>query len=213
MTTHPPRSAADYLPSEEPYTLPVLSRAAARCRGCDLYRGATQTVFGEGPADARLMLVGEGPGETEDRQGRPFVGRAGALLTRVLQEVGVERERVYITNVVKHFPHEGERGRRRPRKPRVGEVRACLPWLEAELALVRPMVLVCLGATAAQAILGRDFRLTQQRGQMIATDWAPWTMATLHPAALLRMPPDRKDEALAQFKTDLTRAAQQAREG
>src|SRR5690606_17631105 len=103
------------------------SRAATRCRGCDLYRGATQTVFGEGPADARLMLVGEGPGETEDRQGRPFVGRAGALLIRALQEVGVERERVYITNVVKHFPHEGERGRRRPRKPRVGEVRACLP--------------------------------------------------------------------------------------
>jgi DNA polymerase len=166
--------------------LPELRAAAARCEGCDLYRHASQTVFGRGPADARIVLVGEQAGDQEDRQGAPFVGPAGEVFDRALGEVGLARERLYVTNVVKHFKFE-ERGRRRIHQtPRAAEINACRPWLEAELAVIRPQTLVCLGATAARALLGADFRIMQQRGRWLESRWAPRTMATLHPSAVLR---------------------------
>lgn len=164
----------------------ALRQAATRCTGCDLFRHATQTVFGRGPADARVVLVGEMPGDQEDVQGAPFVGPAGQVLDRALGEAGLDRDRLYVTNAVKHFKFV-ERGRRRIHQtPRLGEVAACRPWLEAELSVIRPDVLVCLGATAARAVIGPDFRLMQQRGRFLATRWAPETMATIHPSAVLR---------------------------
>jgi uracil-DNA glycosylase len=163
---------------------------AARCRNCDLWKHATQTVFGEGPAPAGLMLVGEQPGDQEDLAGRPFVGPAGAVLDRALEAAGIERSTAYVTGVVKHFKWErGARGQRRiHKKAGTLEIAACRPWLEAELTFVRPRVVVCLGATAAQALLGRSFRLTQHRGEAIVSDWAPTVLATIHPAAVLRAP-------------------------
>jgi uracil-DNA glycosylase family protein len=163
-----------------------LREAAQRCTGCELYRHATQMVFGRGPADARIVLVGEQPGDQEDLKGAPFVGPAGEVLDRALTEVGLDRERLYVTNAVKHFKFE-LRGRRRIHQtPRLGEVTACRPWLEAELALIQPATLVCLGATACRALLGPDFRLMKERGRVFATRWAPRTVATLHPSAVLR---------------------------
>ncbi len=163
-----------------------LRSAAARCQGCDLYRHASQVVFGRGPVDARIVLVGEQPGDQEDRQGAPFVGPAGDVLDRALVEVGLARERLYVTNVVKHFKFI-ERGKRRIHQtPRMAEITACRPWVEAELALVRPQTLVCLGATAARALLGADFRIMKDRGRWLESRWAPKTMATLHPSAVLR---------------------------
>ena len=163
-----------------------LRTAAARCTGCDLYRHATQTVFGRGPADSRIVFVGEQPGDQEDRHGAPFVGPAGEVFDRALAEVGLDREQVYVTNAVKHFKFE-ERGKRRIHQtPRATELAACRPWLEAELTAIHPDILVCLGATAARAIFGDTFRITKDRGCFAATRWAPKTIATYHPSAVLR---------------------------
>ncbi len=163
-----------------------LQAAAARCTGCDLYRQATRTVFGRGPADARIVLVGEQPGDQEDLQGAPFVGPAGEVLDRALAEAGLARERLYVTNAVKHFKFVPRGQRRIHQTPRLSEIVACRPWLEAELALIKPAIAVCLGATAARAVFGPDFRLMQERGRFLATRWAPRTLATLHPSAVLR---------------------------
>jgi len=167
-------------------TLDELRAAGTRCQGCELHRHATQMVFGRGPADARIVLVGEQPGDREDLEGAPFVGPAGEVLDRALAEVGIERQRVYVTNAVKHFSFV-QRGKRRIHQtPRASELAACRPWLEAELELIRPAILGALGATAARAIFGPGFRLLRQRGQFIATRWSPRTIATLHPSAVLR---------------------------
>ena len=185
-------SAAEFIP-ERP-TLPRLREAAAGCRGCDLWRGPIQTVFGEGPADARVMLVGEIPGDREDREGRPFVGPAGRELDRALEAAGIVREDVYVTNAVKHFKFE-ERGKRRIHQtPKKGEVDACMPWLDTEIRLVGPEALVALGATAAKALLGPGFRLTHHRGELLDSELAPIVAATIHPSAIVR---NRDDEARA----------------
>jgi DNA polymerase len=183
-------------------------RAAARaCTGCELYRRATQLVFGRGAADARLVLVGEQPGDQEDLRGAPFVGPAGELLDRALGEAGLDRGRLYVTNAVKHFKFV-ERGKRRIHQtPSLAEVAACRPWLEAELALIRPTTLVCLGATAARAIFGPDFRLLQQRGRFLDSRWTPRTLATLHPSAVLRGPDEGEQARLYRMLADDLRLA------
>jgi uracil-DNA glycosylase len=185
-------------------TLPVLRQAAKSCKACDLWKLGTQTVFGEGPARARVMFVGEQPGDSEDRAGHPFVGPAGRLLDEALADVGIERSEVYVTNVVKHFKWEAaQRGKRRiHKKPRQSEIQACRPWLDAELQVVKPEVLVCLGASAAQALLGKDFRVTRDRGTLIKSDLAPYVMATTHPASILRAPDSAARE---QGRRDLVR--------
>jgi uracil-DNA glycosylase family protein len=176
--------ARAFLP-ENP-TLPRLREAAAGCRGCRLWQGATQTVFGEGLKKARIMLVGEMPGDREDREGRPFVGPAGRELDRALEAAGIERGDLYVTNAVKHFKFE-ERGKRRIHQtPRKGEIDACAPWLDTEIKLIRPVGLVALGATAAKALFGSQFRLTQHRGELIESALAPVAAATIHPAAIVR---------------------------
>src|SRR3954452_23737756 len=190
-------------------SLSKLREAAAGCRGCDLWRGATQTVFSEGSSRARLMLVGEMPGDQEDRQGKPFVGPAGRELDRALEEAGIERGDAYVTNVVKHFKFE-ERGKRRIHQtPRKGEIDACTPWLDTEIKLIRPAALVALGATAARALFGPSFRLTQHRGELVETDLAPVVAATIHPSAIVRQ---RDDEARhaerAAFVADLRMVAE-----
>ena len=169
-------------------SLPDLRRAAAACQACDLWKTATQTVFGEGNSDAGIMFVGEQPGDAEDLAGRPFVGPAGKLLNDALLEAGIDRSEVYVTNVVKHFKWTpAERGKRRIHKnPRASEIQACRPWLDAEIQLVGPRILVCLGATAARSLLCRDFRVTQRRGQIVQSPLAPKVMATVHPSSILR---------------------------
>jgi DNA polymerase len=170
-------------------SLATLRRQAADCRACDLYRNATQTVFGEGSVEAEVMLVGEQPGDREDIEGHPFVGPAGRVLDEALDEAGLDREQIYVTNAVKHFKWKARGKRRIHDKPSLAEVAACRPWLDAELALVQPKVLVPLGATAAQALLGRSFRVTQQRGRPIeGTGLAPYVVATVHPSSILRAP-------------------------
>jgi uracil-DNA glycosylase len=176
-------SAAAYLP-ERP-TLPRLREAAAGCRACPLWQTGTQTVFGEGPA-AEVMLVGEQPGDQEDKQGHPFVGPAGRVLDEALELAEIDRERAYLTNAVKHFKWEARGKRRIHAKPTWSEQMACKPWLEAELAVVRPRVLVCLGATAAQSLLGKQFRVTKERGRWLESDLAEYVTATIHPSAILR---------------------------
>jgi uracil-DNA glycosylase len=196
-------SAADYLP--ERTTLPALREAAAGCRGCDLYRDATQTVFGEGPREARIVMVGEQPGDKEDLAGRPFVGPAGGLLDRAIEEAALARDDVYITNVVKHFRFVLRGKRRIHKKPGMEHIRACTPWLEAELDWVGPEVLVLLGATAAQAFLGRSFRVTQQRGTFVESPLAPLVTATIHPSSILRADTEEdRRVAFAGFVQDLT---------
>jgi uracil-DNA glycosylase family protein len=177
-------TASAFLPPK--HDLKSLAAAAKMCEGCPLYENATQTVFGEGPARAHAMFVGEQPGDLEDRQGKPFIGPAGRMFDQMLGEVGIERERVYVTNAVKHFKWEPRGKRRLHSKPNSREIFACRPWLEAELEAIKPEVLVLLGATAAQSLLGMQFRITKQRGQPIESDFAPWTMATYHPSAVLR---------------------------
>jgi DNA polymerase len=177
-------SAEPFVPRGAP--LDELRAAGAGCRGCDLYRQATQMVFGRGPADARIVLIGEQPGDQEDLRGAPFVGPAGEVLDRALAEAGIDRQRVYVTNAVKHFKFELRGKRRIHQTPRLPEITACRPWLEAELEIVRPAVLGALGATAARAIFGPDFRLLKQRGQFLPTRWAARTLATIHPSAVLR---------------------------
>ncbi|MEU9691810.1 UdgX family uracil-DNA binding protein [Amycolatopsis japonica] len=187
--------------------LSELRSAASGCRGCDLYRDATQTVFGEGPRAAEIMVVGEQPGDQEDRQGAPFVGPAGRLLDRALDEAGFDRRKIYVTNAVKHFKFKrDERGKRRIHKtPSKTEIVACRPWLHAELAAVHPELLIFLGATAAKALLGDDFRITRSRGERIdLAEFATTAVATVHPSAVLRAP-DR-DEAYQAFVADLVAA-------
>jgi uracil-DNA glycosylase len=202
----PPDGARRFIPPRP--TLTGLRKAAASCTGCDLYKHATQTVFGAGPANARIMLVGEQPGDVEDREGLPFVGPAGRLLDRALAEAGIDRARVYLTNAVKHFKWVQRGKRRLHSKPGASEIVACYPWLEAEIAALKPAVIVCLGATAAQALLGRDFRVTARRGELIDSPLAPHVMATVHPSSLLRAP-DAKTRAaeFARLVAELRRIA------
>jgi DNA polymerase len=185
-------------------TLARLVAAAARCRACPLWARATQTVFGEGPSGARVVLVGEQPGSEEDREGRPFVGPAGRLLDRALGEAGIERREVYVTNVVKHFKWEPRGKRRIHQKPTAREIAACRPWLEAELRVLRPTVLVCLGATAAQALLGPRFRVSTERGRLVDSPLAPFVLATVHPSSVLRAPDEAtRRRELERFVVDL----------
>jgi len=188
--------------------LAELREAAAGCRACELWERGTQTVFGEGPAPAAIMLVGEQPGHEEDLAGRPFVGPAGRLLDRALEAAGLDRKTVYVTNVVKHFNWEPRGKWRIHKKPTAWHVRACRPWILSELAAVQPRALVCLGATAAQALLGRNVRITESRGRMIPSSLAPYAVATLHPSAVLRAP-DEAARALAMQRLvdDLTTVA------
>jgi uracil-DNA glycosylase family protein len=205
----PTGGAWDLIP-ERP-TLPALRDASKGCTACPLWRNATQTVFGEGTSGSDVMLVGEQPGDREDVEGRPFVGPAGKLLDRALEEAGIDRRKVYVTNVVKHFKWTpAPRGKRRiHKKPNAEEISACRPWLETEIGVVKPKVVVCLGATAAQALLGRQFRVSQQRGQFVeGTDLAPLVTATVHPSSILRAPDEesRRDEMVA-FVADLAGVA------
>jgi uracil-DNA glycosylase len=182
--------------------------AARGCKACDLYKRGTQTVFGEGPKRATVMLVGEQPGDAEDLAGHPFVGPAGRLLDTALEEAGIDRGLVYITNVVKHFKWEPRGKRRIHAKPNAAEITACRPWLETEIALVKPRVLVCLGATAAQALLGKAFRVSRQRGEFVASPLAPRVTATVHPSSILRAPDDAaRREEMARFVEDLKKVA------
>jgi uracil-DNA glycosylase len=198
--------AAPFVPPNA--SLTKLRAAIPDCKGCDLYKFATQPVFGEGPAKARILLIGEQPGDQEDRAGRPFVGPAGEILDRALHEAGIERKEVYVTNAVKHFAFE-ERGKRRiHRTPRLSEVTACRPWMEAEIADISPEILVCLGATAAKAIFGAQFRLTEQRGKFLETHFAAKTLATYHPSAILRGDtPEARDALYKMLVADLKLAA------
>ena len=207
MSEPEPNDATPFLPERR--TLTALREAAAGCRGCHLWRNATQTVFGEGLRRSRAMFVGEQPGDREDRAGQPFVGPAGRELDRGLEAAGIERSEVYVTNVVKHFAFE-ERGRRRMhRTPKRFEVEACKPWLEEELAVLRPEVLVLLGATAGKALLGSSFRVTKARGEPIDSDLAPLVTATIHPSAILRGPDDASRAAEREaFAEDLRVVAQ-----
>jgi uracil-DNA glycosylase family protein len=198
----PPRSAADFLPKRR--SLASLRSAARVCRGCDLYARATQTVFGKGPRSARVVLVGEQPGNDEDVAGEPFIGPAGRLLDEALRAAGIDRGDAYVTNVVKHFKWEPRGKRRLHSKPSAREVAACSPWLGEELALLRPEVLVCLGATAAQALFGRQFRLMQHRGEVLPSLLAKHAVATAHPSSVLRQPdPAGRKAALAALVADL----------
>src|SRR5690242_19977657 len=188
MKAVPQRSALDFFPGK--ITFHSLKDAATDCKGCGLYKVGTQTVFGEGKVPSELMFVGEVPGDYEDLEGRPFVGPAGKLFDKALEEAGIDRKQTYVTNVVKHFKWEPRGKRRIHKKPNSMEIAACRPWLEAELAVVKPDVIVALGATAAQALLGPQFRVTKQRGEFIPSTLAPYVMATVHPSSILRAPDD-----------------------
>jgi DNA polymerase len=197
-----PGSAEPFVPPRP--TLRTARLAAAGCRGCNLWRHATQTVFGEGPADIAVMFIGEQPGDAEDLAGRPFVGPAGRLFDRALEAVDLARDRVYVTNVVKHFKWEPRGKRRIHAKPRISEIRACRPWLDTELALVKPHAIVCLGATAAQALLGSGFKVSAQRGKFVDSSLAPLVMATVHPSSVLRSRTDEdRRRAMEEFVADL----------
>jgi uracil-DNA glycosylase family protein len=202
-------TAAKFIPPRP--TLSKLRDASQECRGCWLFSLGTQTVFGEGPRQADVMLVGEQPGDQEDRAGRPFVGPAGKLLDRGLEQAAIDRTQVYVTNAVKHFKWErgGRGGRRIHKKPNDAEIRACRPWLDAEIALVKPRVIVALGATAAQALLGKQFRVTRDRGKAIASPLADAVVATVHPSSVLRAPDEEtRARAEREFFADLEKAAE-----
>ena len=209
----PSPTASAFLPLD--ITLSSLRDAASHCRGCDLYKRATQTVFGEGARRASILFVGEQPGDKEDLAGRPFVGPAGRILDQALAEAGIARSEVYVTNAVKHFSWEpDERGKRRiQKKPRYSEIQACRPWLDAEIAVTKPYAVVCLGSTAAQALLGKTFRVTRQRGVFVRSDLAPFVIATVHPSAILREPDGRaRREQMQAFVRDLTLVAEKIRQ-
>jgi DNA polymerase len=204
-------SARDFMPDGA--ALPVLRDAVQHCQGCGLYAFATQAVFGEGPRKAAVMLVGEQPGDKEDVAGAPFVGPAGQLLDRALVAAGIDRPTVYVTNIVKHFKWKRTGhlpGKRRLHdKPNAYEVAACRPWLEAEIARVKPRVVVCLGSTAAQSLLGKAFRVTRQRGEFFESELAPFVTATIHPSAILRAPDEvSREHEYLQFVADLRRVAE-----
>lgn len=204
MSSTPKRSALDHLPATLDH--PSLRKAADKCRGCDLYLNATQAVFGEGSLNPDVMFVGEQPGDEEDLSGHPFVGPAGRLFDKAMADAGIDRGRTYVTNAVKHFKwRPAPRGKRRlHEKPKASEVAACRPWLEAELALVRPAVLVFLGATAAQSLLGRAFRVTQMRGQWLDSELAGRVLATVHPSSVLRAPNSlSREQQYREFVADL----------
>jgi uracil-DNA glycosylase family protein len=189
-------------------TIDRVRDVAAGCKACDLYKRGTQTVFGEGPKRAEIMLVGEQPGDAEDLAGHPFVGPAGKLLDRALEEAGIDRRVVYVTNVVKHFKWEPRGKRRIHAKPNAGEISACRPWLETEIALVKPRVLVCMGATAAQALLGKTFKVSKQRGAFIESSLAPLVTATVHPSSVLRAPDERaRRDEMRRLVADLKKVA------
>lgn len=208
----PARSAADFIPPVP--TLPKLRQAAEHCTGCDLYQRATQTVFGEGAARAKVVFVGEQPGDQEDRQGHPFVGPAGRLLDKALLETGIARNEVYITNAVKHFKWEPQGKRRKHKRPSAGEVSACRPWLASELNAIHPRILVCLGATAAQSVLGKVVRINEARGRFIDTPWAPATVVTIHPSSIFRhREREQQDAEYRQFVEDLTLVRRKLEEG
>jgi uracil-DNA glycosylase len=194
----------------ETSSLVEVRQAANECTACHLYKRATQTVFGEGPNDAAIMLVGEQPGDYEDREGKPFVGPAGKIMGQALEEAGIDRREIYVTNAVKHFKWEPRGKRRIHQKPNSREIAACRPWLEAELRLVKPRLLVCLGATAAQAVFGPSFRVTRERGKVLSSKLAPRALATVHPSSLLRQPDEEsRQREYERFVVDL-RAARRA---
>ncbi len=202
----PTGSAADFLPAR--LSLKSLREASKHCEGCNLYKRATQTVFGRGAAHAKLMLVGEVPGDQEDRRGLPFVGPAGKLLDEAIKSAGLERNEVYLTNAVKHFKWVQRGKRRLHAKPSAREITACRPWLEAEIEVVRPQTIVCLGATAAQSLLGRTFRLTKHLGELLPSPWCRFMVATYHPSSALRAPDSaERDRIRRQIGRDLQLAA------
>ena len=204
-------TAASLVPPRS--TIPVLQKAASTCTACDLWKTATQTVFGEGTSKAMIMIVGEQPGDQEDRVGRPFVGPAGKLLDEALAEVSIDRAAVYVTNVVKHFKWSAaERGKRRiHKKPRQSEIEACSPWLEAELQAVKPKILVCMGATAAQALLGKGFSVTRMHGQTVESPHVRFAIATMHPSSILRaVDAASRQRQMAEFINDLRQVARLA---
>jgi uracil-DNA glycosylase len=187
-----PKSAADFLPTHR--TLKALREAARSYKGCDLYKNATQTVFGEGPPNARVVFIGEQPGDQEDRQGRPFVGPAGRLLDKALADAQIPRGQVYVTNAVKHFKFIWRGKRRLHQKPSIRQVTACRPWLEAEIQVLRPKLLVCMGATAAQSVIDKAVPITQSRGKFLKSDLGPLTFITIHPSAIYRHPEKKEQE-------------------
>ena len=200
------KDTEDFFPDRK--TLPALRAAAADCQACDLYKRGTQTVFGAGTRKAEVLFVGEQPGNDEDPEGEPFVGPAGKLLDKALEEAGIDRQKAYVTNVVKHFKWEPRGKRRIHKKPNAKEIAACRPWLEAEIEIVKPKVIVCLGATAAQALLGSQFRVSKDRGKFIESDLAPFIIATVHPSAILRAPDDEtRHEQKRRFIDDLKKVA------
>ena len=205
MNKIPERSAFNYMPPEHNYD--SLRGSAEHCRGCDLYLNATQTVFGEGPKRAAMMLIGEQPGDYEDVAGKPFVGPAGKMMDRALEDAGIDRSQVYVTNAVKHFKWEPRGKRRIHQKPNSREIAACRPWLEAELRIIRPNLVVAMGATAAQAIFGPGFRVTRERGKVLSSKLAPRVLATVHPSSLLRQPDEEsREREYKHFVSDLRAA-------
>jgi uracil-DNA glycosylase family protein len=219
-TTKSSRGAAASSSSKNSSAPPLLlaksiddARARAKnCEACDLYKRATQTVFGEGARKPRILFVGEQPGDQEDRQGHPFVGPAGKLLDTALGQAGIDRSTTYVTNAVKHFKWEPRGKRRIHKKPNGAEIAACRPWLETEIALLRPQVVICLGATAAQTLLGRKFRVTQSRGELLESTLAPHVMATMHPSSILRAPDDEsRHREMSEFVADLKKLAKFAK--
>jgi uracil-DNA glycosylase len=185
-----------------------LAKEAKHCKNCDLWKNATQTVFGEGGSRSRIMMIGEQPGNQEDLEGKPFVGPAGQLLDRLLVEAGIDRKKVYVTNAVKHFKWEPRGKRRIHKKPNAQEIAACRPWLDAEMEAIKPTVIVCLGATAAQALLGRTFKVTANRGTFVESQLAPYVMATVHPSSILRAPDEKeRHEQERRFVEDMKKIA------
>jgi DNA polymerase len=202
-------SAAPFVPAT--HSLNVLRTAAHECRGCDLYEHATQVVFGEGPNDSKVVMVGEQPGDEEDQKGHPFVGPSGRLLSKAMHEAGLDREKIYVTNAVKHFKFVARGKRRIHAKPNGIEISACRPWLEAELDTIKPELVVCLGATAAQSLMGREFRITAERGKFFPHRWAKELVATVHPSAILRVP-ERYEQEYELFVRDLRTIAARVKE-
>jgi uracil-DNA glycosylase len=208
MSTKAATTAAPLVPARP--SLSNLREASADCRACPLWESGTQTVFGEGRKTSDVMLVGEQPGDKEDIEGKPFVGPAGRLLDRALDRAGIDRRNVYVTNVVKHFKWDARGKRRIHKKPNMAEITACKPWLEAEMSVVRPKAVVALGATAAQALLGRSFRVSKQRGELVESELAPLVTATVHPSSILRAPDDdARKKAMSEFVADLERIAKE----